>query len=101
MNSQNVFHVVEVEIDCPREIPVVSAAYEMEDSTNARLGSLIAACASAQSAQSTASLNCNGRANMKRARGIETWPRRPKHSHGTGVVRLRDSLDQLTNYFNV
>ena len=59
MNSQNVFHVVEVEIDCPREIPVVSAAYVMEDSTNARLGSLIAACASVQSAQITASLNCN------------------------------------------
>jgi hypothetical protein len=37
MNSQNVFHVVEVEIDCPREIPVVSAAYVMEDSTNRRV----------------------------------------------------------------
>jgi len=97
MNSQNVFHVVEVEIDCPREIPVVSAAYVMEDSTNARLGSLIAACASVQSAQITASLNCNC-VDMIRARGIETWPRRPKHSHD---VRLRDSLDQLTNYFNV
>ena len=92
------FHVVEVEIDCPREIPVVSAAYVMEDSTNARLGSLVAACASVQSAQITASLNCNC-VDMKRARGIETWPRRPKHSHD---VRLRDSLvEQLTNYFNV
>ena len=80
MNSQNVFHVVEVEIDCPREIPVVSAAYVMEVSTKARRGSLGTACASPQSEDAIKrSMPSFTRVNMGRARRSANLPRHLKH----------------------
>lgn len=40
------FYVVEVEIDCSREIFVVSVAYVMEDLINVCFGLLVVVCVS-------------------------------------------------------